>query len=218
MLSVCKNFSFSCNGNVMDMNADWKNDPVTTHTVLEEPYLASDGITYSKDTLLAIVKADPWHRSPVTGEVLRHHAFPNNLIQQLLGGDWEAMPRIALYDHDPLPENGGTITWVLPSLCTPRIAAFKMKWGLEDVCGDAPLALTARVLRDAGGMDWLMHAPPPEELWDDVIDFAKVFNVHRAVSNPWCLSTATLSAGGTVEDCLLRSIKNHSCSRAHSMS
>ena len=184
---------------------DWKNDPVS-HTVLEEPYLASDGITYSKETLEAAMAADPWHRSPVTGEVLRCRCYHNRLIQQLLGGSKNKLPCMNLYDakNDPLPENGGTITWVLPSLCSPRIAAFKMKWGLEDEGIDVvPLALTARVLRDAGGMDWLMHAPPPEELWDDMLEVAKVFNVHRAVPNPWCLSSAILGSD-TVEACLLK--------------
>ena len=193
-----------------ERESDWKHDPVSG-TVLEEPYLASDGITYSKETLLAVVRADPWHRSPVTGEVLRPQCFPNHLIQQLLasapkhGCSLAPTLCLTLYDpaHTPLPENGGEITWRLPSLCTPRLAAFKMKWGLDEACADAPLSLTARVLRDASGLDWLMHAPPPEELWDDVLELAKVFNVHRAVPNPWCLTTATLGSE-TVEACLLR--------------
>ena len=104
---------------------------------------------------------------------------------------------------DPLPENGGEITWVLPLLCTPKAAELKIKWKLDDAYVNTPLTLTARVLRDASGMDWLMHPPPPEELWDDMLELAKVFNVQKAVPNPWCLTSARLG-NDTVETQLLK--------------
>ena len=179
---------------------EWQNDPISC-SLLENPYLASDGITYSLETLKLAVQADPWHRSPVTGEVLRNLCFPNTLIMHLMDSSAgkkreKQASSVSLFDPllDSLPENGGEITWVLPSLCTPQIAAFKMKWKLEDKYVDKPLALTARILRDSSGIDWLMHPPPPEEIWEDVIEIAKVFNVQRAVPNPWCLSSAKLGS------------------------
>jgi len=210
----------------------WRNDPITC-TELEEPYLASDGITYSRRSIEQAMLADAWHRSPVTGEILRAKCFRNYLIDDLLRATATATGKatvaasgssdsdsknnninaphvrnaetIFIYDErvNPLPENGGEITWTLPYLCTPQIASFKMKWKLDDddKYVHLPLQLTARVLRDATGMDWLMHPPPPEEFWDDVLEIAKMFNVHKAVTNPWCLSTARLGSVSVEEQC-----------------
>ena len=193
------------------MDLDWRNDPISK-TELEDPYLASDGITYSRHTLEAAMKADPWHRSPVTGEVLRSLCYRNNLIQQLMileATPSAQLPRTQLQIYDPasnpLPENGGEITWVLPSLCAPKVAELKMKWRLDEMYATTPLVLTARVLRDATGMDWLMHPPPPEEMWDDILELARVFNVHKAVPNPWCLTSARLGKE-TVESHLLHAL------------
>lgn len=61
------------------------NDPITLD-VLVQPVLASDGHTYSENSLRAAMAADPWHRSPVTGEVLRPLAYPNCIIAQAMGG------------------------------------------------------------------------------------------------------------------------------------
>lgn len=177
---------------------EWDLDPIFL-TKLENPYLASDGITYSKASIQQAMCADPWHRSPVTGEVLRPLCYRNTLIAQLLEEENEEDESpLRLYDSKgKIPENGGIITWTLPSLCTPRIAALKMKWDLE---GQDTLTLTAHVLRDAASQDWLMHPPPAEEMWSDCMELAQVFNVHKSVPNPWCITHATFADGTTVED------------------
>ena len=209
----------------------WRDDPVTC-TELEHPYLASDGVTYSRHSIERAMQMDPWHRSPVTGEVLRPKCFRNSLIRELLDRDLgmgtgtgsgsddddddDDETSIFIYDavNTPLPENGGEISWRLPLLSTVQVATFKMKWYLDDNDSDSkevPLQLTVRVMRDAGGMHWLMHPPPPEELWDDMLEVATVFNVHKAVGNPWCLTTAVLGKKTVEEHCI--EMHARSCSK-----
>lgn len=178
---------------------DWDLDLVFL-TKLEDPYLASDGITYSRESLLAAMQADPWHRSPVTTEVLRPMCYRNKIVADLLGeeGGRCSDDVLTIYNENELPENGATITWTLPSLCTAKVAAVKMKWNLDEV---ESLSVTAHTLRDTASVDWLMHPPPAEEMWNDIVEFASIFNIHKCVPNPWCLTTAKLNhSHRTVEE------------------
>jgi hypothetical protein len=183
---------------------EWYDDPISK-TKLQDPVLTSDGVTYSKDSILMAMRADEWHRSPVTGEVLRPHAYANTLIKDLLREgneeDEDADHVTVLWepcdDAAPLPLNGGVITWTLPELCSSQVAAVKLKWRLDTL--PHPLSLTVRVLRDAMGGEWCMHPPPAEEMWDDCLQLARAFNVHLSTLNPWCLTTAVFGHGVTVE-------------------
>lgn len=177
----------------------WRVDPIT-HTELEDPYLASDGITYSKRSIQTAMQMDAWHRSPITGEVLRPLCYKNTIIAQLLANTTNLMEStaLALYDDDDdeMPENGGRITWTFPKLCTAQMAAFKMKWRLDEEEHDGEISLSVRVLPDASGLLWLMHPPSTEEMWDDCMELAKLLSIHKLVANPWCLTTATVFING----------------------
>ena len=194
----------------------WRLDPITC-TELEDPYLASDGITYSKTSIETAMAMDEWHRSPVTGEVLRPLCYKNVVIAQLLVNSNRRVKDTAhapllLYDCSALPDNGGSIAWTFPKLCTAQMAAFKMKWKLDadEVSVDDAITITVRVLTDAGGLLWLMHPPAAEEMWDDCIDVAKLLNMHKMVANPWCLTTAVLRVGDVCTTVESQWMKAHS--------
>jgi hypothetical protein len=180
----------------------WRLDPIT-HTELEDPYLASDGITYSKTSIQTAMQADAWHRSPVTGEVLRPWGYKNSIIAQLLANSSHDSSGcggpLLLFDEDMegagLPENGGRVTWTLPKLCTAQMAAFKVKWKLDEEV-DADISIGVRVLPDASGLLWLMHPPSTEEMWSDCLELAKLLSIHKLVANPWCLTTALICING----------------------
>jgi hypothetical protein len=64
---------------------------------------------------------------------------------------------------------------------------------------DAPFTVTATLLRDGAGNDWLMHPPAIQGMREDVLALAKVLGASRLVCNPWCLTWAVLDSGETVE-------------------
>ncbi len=171
-------------------------DPVTKEP-FEDPYLASDGETYSKATLQQCMAADPWHRSPVTYEVLRPAAYRNVFMATLLGEDACSPDTLQLYDAAaaPPPEEARTVTWRLPARLSAQGTLVRRRFGLPD----APFAVTAVVWRGAGDTDWLMHPPAAREMWDDVLALSALVGATKATANPWCLTFAQLDNGRTVE-------------------
>jgi hypothetical protein len=182
-------------------------DPVSGETFQAgDAYLASDGETYAEATLLAAMAADPWKRSPVTREVLRDVAFRNVFVDRVLGvlPTPDATPALTLYDRTAasvtsvsscLPPRSRRVTWELSACLCARETLVRRKFGVPD----AACTVTAIVLRDGAGNDWLMHPPCVAEMRQDVLDLAKTLGVHRMVLNPWCLTWATLGNGVTVE-------------------
>lgn len=172
-------------------------DPITS-CELEEPYLASDGITYSRDALLHVMRSDEWHRSPVTREVLRPLAYPNVLVADAMGQRLQDPTEpLVLYDSKaPIPINGYQFTSTLPTVPSSVFETL-VHWQLDET---DKLTITVTAFRDSAQTMWLMHPPPPEEMWHDAIALAAAFGLDKLVSNPWCLTTATLSTGCTVED------------------
>lgn len=175
-------------------------DPVTKDT-LDDPFLASDGETYSRDTLLQCVRTDPWHRSPVTYEVLRGAAYRNVFIATLLGASVTTPDTLHLFDDEDaaaasaaLPD-GRTITWTVPALLPARDTMVRRRFGLPDEA----FTVTAVVRRDSGNLDWLMYPPAAQEMWADIVALASVVGADKATANPWCLTFARLQTGRTVE-------------------
>ena len=64
---------------------------------------------------------------------------------------------------------------------------------------DGAFTVTATLLRDEAGNDWLMHPPCAAEMRHDILALARVVGATRLVSNPWCLTWAVLNTGVTVE-------------------
>jgi hypothetical protein len=185
-------------------------DPVTKE-VLVHPYLASDGETYSKDTLVQAMAADPWHRSPVTYEVLRPVAYPNLFARALLGGDdgagdaGDAGDRAILFLYDPKMDvarargdqpHARTVTWTMPRLLPAEDTLIRRRFHLPD----AGFQLQAVITRDAAGLDWLMYPPCALDMRDDVLALAKSVGAAKSVQNPWCLSGALVVVVGAEDD------------------
>lgn len=182
---------------------DWCRDPITLCT-LEDPYVASDGYTYCLPSLLRAVGADPWRRSPVTGEVLRPDAYRNDLARRLLGLPSPPTPPSAsatcvqLYDaaSDPLPANGCKVTFTAADLPSPAATMTRMRWQLAD-----RFSWTAHVWFDSAGLAWLMHPPAAHEMRDDVVALLRATSSGCiAVQNPHCFTQARLDNGRTVEE------------------
>ena len=190
-------------------------DPVSGD-VLDDPVLASDGETYSRESLCAAMAADVWKRSPVTGEVLRHLAYVTVFVRRVLGdGSSTIQPTgvqpqptpVQLYDpkiHEA-PPTGRRVSWALPLCLSPADTLVRRRFGIAD----APFTVTATLFRDGSGNDWLMHPPAVHEMRDDVLALAKLLGATRLVCNPWCLTWAVLDTGETVES---RWIISHSAS------
>jgi hypothetical protein len=164
-------------------------DPITKEPLVE-PVLASDGETYSLETLLAAMKADPWHRSPMTYEVLRPEAFPNTFVAKYMG-------------QDPLPPGAVTLfpphTDANSRTAHARVLGIQMPQlvGVEDTLArrgmglpDAAYAIQAVVTRDAAGLDWLMYPPCPAEMRCACLRLARSTGLDKLVQNPWCLGGA----------------------------
>lgn len=169
-------------------------DPVTKE-ILCDPYLASDGETYSRDTLLKAMAADPWHRSPVTYEVLRPYAFPNKFVAdilQALYGSVHTCPNtggLGLQLYEPCAgaiPGARNITWHMPKLLSAEDTIVRRRFGLPDT----GFELHAIVHRDVAGMDWLMFPPCAVDMRADVLALAKAVGASKMVQNPWCLSGA----------------------------
>lgn len=173
-------------------------DPVTRET-LDEPVLASDGETYSRRCLELAMAADGWKRSPVTREVLRTLAYPNVFARRVLGcgSVTEDRTPVQIYDvstYSP-PASGRNVTWSLPAHLGAADTMVRRRFGIHD----GAFTVTATLLRDEAGNDWLMHPPCAAEMRHDILALARVVGATRLVSNPWCLTWAVLNTGVTVE-------------------
>jgi hypothetical protein len=176
--------------------------PITLD-VLENPVLASDGETYSEAALVQAMQADPWHRSPVTGEVLRRVAYPNTFVAALLIGQNTNLDckvptsGVELFAARSLPPDGRLVTWTVPALLSAKDTLVRRKFGLPDEA----FSVTAAIKRDSStGLDWLMHPPAYAQARADILDLARLLGVQHSVQNPWCLTLAKLDTGKTVED------------------
>lgn len=172
------------------------NDPIT----LEPPvnaYLASDGYTYSRESLLKAIEADPWKRSPVTKEVLRYWAYPNVIIDSL-NGQISCSDPLRLYteEFEILPAHGRWISWTVPELLSAEDTATRRRFGLPD----SSFTIRAKVMRDGAKLDWLMFPPAPQEMHNDIIALAQLVGADKACANPWCLTWARIDDGKTVEE------------------
>jgi len=187
-------------------------DPIT-HDQLQEPVLASDGHTYSLDALRAAMAGDVLHRSPVTQEVLRRHAYSNAVARRLLayggggggdGGDTAPVRQFCLWEDgtdataSTMVDDGAvlqTLTVVVPACMSPLLAAALVKLGMDKL--GAPLSLTVHTHHDgSAGTQTLMHPPPPEQAWDACVELCTATFGKHAFKNPWCISGAIVGKGG----------------------
>jgi len=163
------------------------------------PVVASDGHTYTTDWLRAAVAADPWHRSPITKEVLRAAIYPNRFVSD----DVDDAPAPLFAETNAgnircVPDTGTVVDVCSPKSVSADMAAVRISWRLPPVA----MTLTVRMLGDH-----LMH-PPVAECPDcdaDPTELASLFGIQAKNLN--CLSTAVLTADGqtrTVEGWLVR--------------
>jgi hypothetical protein len=173
-------------------------DPITREA-LQDPVLASDGVTYSFETLVAAMAADPHHRSPVTREVLRPVAFRNPLANTLRGLPPGSGPgEVVLWPSETpraRPPDVFVQTVTLPTAPTPALAAALVRVRLDDVhaCPGALVAITAEFTVDGTGTRWLMHPPPPEEAWNTCAALAHAVYGRGTFANPWCIAGAEVA-------------------------
>jgi len=182
-------------------------DPVSGE-VLDEPVLASDGETYSRRSIELAMIADGWKRSPITREVLRHVVYPNafadRVLQHGMGNSTRSQNEAAttptcLQIYNPstctTPASGRNVTWSLPAHLGAADTMVRRRFGIPD----AAFTVTATLLRDEAGNDWLMHPPCAAEMRHDILALAKLVGATRMVGNPWCLTWAVFHTGVTVE-------------------
>ena len=172
-------------------------DPITKE-VLVDPYLASDGETYSRTSLVKAMAADPWHRSPVTYEVLRRVAYYNAFVGEVLGGggSTDCCPKVlALYPEArvaPTRPGSREVVVRMPELLSAEDTMVRRRVGLPD----AAFEVRTIMVRDGAGTDWLMYPPCAADMREDVLAFAKVVGMHKVVQNPWCIGGAEVTVGG----------------------
>jgi hypothetical protein len=115
------------------------------------PVLASDGETYDAPALLAAMAADRWHRSPVTGAVLRKWAYGNAVVAAALGLPGVPMTPLPLWADADAPSPDKAITWTVHHVNDVLV---------KRAFGAGPWRVTLPVMRDAcSGVDYGM-APP----------------------------------------------------------
>jgi hypothetical protein len=200
---------------VADMFADahpWARDPITL-TCVVDPYLASDGQTYSLHSLMQAMTCDPLHRSPVTGEVLRDVAFFNAFVAALVptGAAGPPKPAMRLYDrhacfaqtaagcHDDesaMQELVTTVTVQAPLRMSVAASVQRLRWRLPE-----QFSVTYHVIGRK-----LVYPPAFANAVDDVKLLARVLGIDSSVTNPECLTWAMLSTGTTVEEHWARNI------------
>lgn len=179
-------------------------DPISCD-VLTVPVLASDGYTYNLSTLEQVIKADPWHRSPITMEVLRPRAYPNALVSDRLGCVALKHSTLLFPEHcgTVLPKDGRLVILGLPAelSCEEDIIRHGLYLPRE------PVMLTVILRRDGPSrQDVLMHPPCADTMRPRILALAKLFGADKLVTNACCLTTAVLDVHGgvTVEDWLLQ--------------
>lgn len=175
-------------------------DPIT-RLGFEEPVLASDGYTYSWAALFRVVSGDPYHRSPVTQEVLRPVVFANTVAPGWAPGQ----PRVRTLWHrgdGTVPADGTLLQITAPPTRSTTLAAALLACRLDGVPLTTPLVFSCTVTL-SGGTAWLMHPPPAETVWDAAAALCVALLGKNAVANPWALGTAPLMVGDratTIED------------------
>ncbi len=207
-------------------------DPITREP-LQDPVLASDGVTYSCLALLAAMKADPLHRSPVTLEVLRPTGFRNRVAYEWLRAgaapglgpgpgplpaSVQAAAEVMLFQpeqawplHSGVPPAAFSVQVTLARHPTAEVLGALLAAGIDPGDGGdggPSLVLTMLASRDGGGVAWLQHPPPPEEAWDVMEHLGRSLVGKTAFGNPWCVSGARVARGahylGTAEELWLR--------------
>lgn len=178
-------------------------DPVLLCT-LEDPVLASDGYTYSFTALCRAMDADPWHRSPVTGEVLRPDVYSNGIAWELLnvlhsgtedapGMSGKMSPKSArvIFSRESVPPNTASkFVYHSPRrFCGNDEVTVTAQWRLPDEFSIVMFMHDGRV----------MHPPAAREAHEAVVALAK--SLHLNVPNPECLAGAMLTTSGmTIEE------------------
>lgn len=172
-------------------------DPVTLD-VFDMPVLASDGYTYSLSTLQQCVQADPWHRSPVTCEVLRPWVYPNAFVASYLdvppGEACELFEACGPETIADMPADGELRVLHLPVRADTDRARARCTVGLP---ADSVSTLTVRTVRTHTGLV-LQHPPCPNNMQDLYLAMAKAFCLVGEVANPKCLSTAVVASAPSI--------------------
>ena len=158
-------------------------DPITMEPLVR-PVLASDGITYSAESIVAAMAADPWHRSPITGEVLRQLAYPNTFVAQYMDVEGEASP-VQLYDAADWPVDARVSCFTLPISASAEECLVRANWKLPI----QPIVLQVVLRRTELNEWWVMHPPPAVNAEADFRALGAAFGLNFA-RNPHCITTA----------------------------
>ena len=162
-------------------------DPISLEP-LALPVLASDGVTYSFQSLRAAMAADPWHRSPVKQDVLRALAFPNGFIADYLG-----IPTLSaaaeLFDARTaqLPADARWTTLTLPVALDSADVITRAQWKLPI----ETVALRVLLRRTSGAEFHCMHPPPAVESFAAFEALGNAFGL-GFTTNPACITSARL--------------------------
>lgn len=169
-------------------------DPITKE-LLRNPVLASDGETYSLESLQQAMAADPWHRSPMDPRItLRPQVFPNAVVRGLIPTHPESDKGLTLYDDRKLPPDARILSLDIPLRGMDAKTAMALRrFGLR-----TSVRVVMGLRRDEPtGQDWLVHPPCFVECAEDVLELARALGIHRLVANPECLGGARLPAMDT---------------------
>lgn len=173
-------------------------DPITLGDFVA-PVLASDGYTYSMDSLKTAMEVDCWHRSPVTGEVLRPKVFSNVIVANHLG-----IPAASTLDVLRLFSDTGELcqrqseaggrqwTFSLPRTLQADAAVLRVRFRIP---AEARVILKVRVTIDNRGQVCCMHAPCAFNLQDRVLQLLDLFGIRSMFPNPY-FGNALLSING----------------------
>lgn len=181
-------------------------DPITLER-FSSPVLASDGNTYNATSLKLAMEADPWHRSPMTKEVLRPEVFPNKVMADYLGRGVRTPAAHALFKQLPITEtpiDGGIFLRVLPVSLSADDAILRRQCGLPA----GVVTLVARTRRKEGAGKTLftcMHPPPSSGSEPYFTALSRLFDVDLCAVNPTHLTTAAL----VFEDGTSRTAEDH---------
>ncbi len=170
-----------------------KMDPITLEPYCM-PIVASDNVTYSLLPLQKAMQEDPYHRSPVTREVLRpqgHHVETGQAVPLFLGYG-EGRRDVHMSWSVRLPEK--------PS---DALMALLLQMHLSELKG--PLTVVAVVIDNE-----LMYPPPPDDMKDIMIAFAHMVFGPSTFRNPSCIAgarlftTTSMQPIGTLETCFFK--------------
>jgi hypothetical protein len=200
-------------------------DPVTREPLVD-PVLASDGHTYSLESLRQVMRHDCFHRSPVTQEVLRRAAFVNCVAVALLSKQnteakgsvtpetsalvsaeipncvwlWDADNDAACAVGAAGTDDAECIRLTLPARVKPLLAAALCKTGMGCL-GGSGVTLQVTAMHDgASGTKILLHCPPPEQAWDACVELCAATFGKGAFRNPWCIAGAKVLLAGSGTD------------------